>query len=68
MAKRFAEEGANVIVADLIGDKAEKVASAGSEAKISKLQEMLAQSPDLLDVAVNGMTPLARAAEPWPSR
>ncbi len=43
-----------------LGDKAELVAGGGET--MSKLQAMLEQSPDLLNVAVNGATPLERAA------
>ena len=52
MAKRFAEEGANVIVADLIGEKAEKVAAdIGSQAVALQVDVARAQDNQAMAAA-----------------
>ena len=52
MAKRFAEEGANVIVADLVGDKAEKVAAEiGSQAVALQVDVARAQDNQAMAAA-----------------
>lgn len=55
MAKRFAEEGANVIVADLIGDKAERVAQEiGSQAVALQVDVARAQDNQAMAAAAIG--------------
>ncbi len=61
--REFGDQEAVAKVAETrLGDKAGRVAATTASEKMSRLQKMLEQSPDLLNVTVNGATPLERAA------